>query len=182
LDDFIPVATSGGIVVLMGSSEEFLVIDGKSAMLQRHVPPAGGKPSQNNKFYTRVGLEIHMAHLRTDPLGFMTFMVKKFGRMWYATESGKNHSLILLSQLPIYVFAVIGVIFAWMKGKTSAWIPLCLIAYFVVLHWLSLPLFRYMLPIMPYVIGLAAFAIVTIKNEWLCLEKTVGVFNKQALN
>ena len=42
LDDFIPVATSGGIVVLMGSSEEFLIIDGKPAMLQRYIPPAGG--------------------------------------------------------------------------------------------------------------------------------------------
>ena len=112
-----------------------------------------------------------MTHLQTDPLGFMTFMVKKLGRMWYATESGKNHSLILLSQLPLYLLAVIGIVFAWMKGKTSAWIPLCLIAYFIALHWLSLPLFRYMIPIMPYVIGLAAFAIVTIKNEWLCLEQ-----------
>ena len=182
LDDFIPIATSGGIVVLMGSSEEFLIIDGKPAMLQRYVPPKGGKPSQNDKFYTRVGLEIHMAHLQTDPLGFMTFMVKKFGRMWYATESGKNHSLILLSQLPIYLLAVIGIVFAWMKGKTSAWIPLCLIAYFIALHWLSLPLFRYMIPIMPYVIGLAAFAIVTIKNEWLCFEKIAGVSNEHALN
>ena len=182
LDDFIPVATSGGIVVLMGSSEEFLIIDGKPAMLQRHIPPVGGKPSRNDKFYTRVGLEIHIAHLQTDPLGFMTFMAKKFGRLWYATESGRNHSLILLSQLPVYVFAVIGVIFAWMKGKTSAWIPLCLIAYFIALHWLSLPLFRYMIPIMPYVIGLAAFAIVTIKNEWLCLEKIAGASNKHALN
>lgn len=182
LDDFIPVATSGGIVLLMGSSEEFLIIEGKPTMLRRYVPPEGGKPSQNDRFYTRAGLEIHMAHLQTDPLGFMTFMVKKFGRMWYATESGKNHSLILLSQLPLYLLAMIGIVFAWMKGKTSAWIPLCLIAYFIALHWLSLPLFRYMIPIMPYIIGLAAFAIVTVKNEWLCSEKTVGVFNKQALN
>lgn len=182
LDDFIPIATSGGIVVLMGSSEEFLIIDGKPAMFQRHVPPVGGKPSQNDKFYTRVGLKIHMAHLQTDPLGFMTFMIKKFGRMWYATESGKNHSLIFLSQLPIYVFAVIGMILAWLKNKTSAWIPLCLIAYFIALHWLSLPLFRYMIPIMPYVIGLAAFAIVTIKNEWLCLGKIAGASNKHAIN
>ena len=182
LDDFIPVATSGGIVVLMGSSEKFLTIDGKPEMFQAYIPPAGGKPSQNDKFFARAGLERHMVHLQTDPLGFVRFMAKKLARLWYATESGKNHNLILLSQLPIYVFAVIGVIFAWMKGKTSAWIPLCMIAYFVALHWLSLPLFRYMIPIMPYVIGLAAFAIVTVKNEWLCLERIVGVSNKQALN
>ena len=168
--------------MLMGSSENFSPLTENPRCFKRYVPPKAGKPSQNDKFFTRAGLEIHMAHLQTDPLGFMTFMVKKLGRMWYATESGKNHSLILLSQLPIYLLAVIGIVFAWMKGKTSAWIPLCLIAYFIALHWLSLPLFRYMIPIMPYVIGLAAFAIVTIKNKWLCLEKIAGVSNEHALN
>jgi len=182
LDDFIPVATGGGIVVLMGSSEKFLTIAGKPEMYQAHIPPAGGTPSQNDKFFARAGLERHMVHLQTDPLGFVRFMAKKLARLWYATESGKNHNLILLSQLPIYVFAVIGVIFARIKGKTLAWIPLCMVAYFVALHWLSLPLFRYMIPIMPYVIGLAAFAIVTVKNEGLRLERIVGVSNKQALN
>ena len=178
LDDFIPVATGGGIVVLMGSSEKFLTIDGKPEMYQLHMPPTGGKPSQNDKFFARAGLERHLVHLQSDPLGFVRFMVKKFARLWYATESGKNHNLILLSQLPMYVFAVIGVIFAWIKGKTGAWILLCMIAYSIALHWLSLPLFRYMIPVMPYVIGLAAFAIVTLKNEW----RILGVSNKQATN
>ena len=178
LDDFIPVAAGGGIVVLMGSSEKFLIIDGKPEMYLRHIPPVGGKPSQNDKFFARAGLERHMVHLQTDPFDFMRFMVIKIGRLWYATESGKNHNLILLSQLPMYALAVIGVICAWMKGKTAAWILLCLVAYFIVLHWLSLPLFRYMIPIMPYVIGLAAFAIVTVKNEW----RVAGVSNRQALH
>ena len=167
LNDIIPVATGGGIVVLMGSSEKFLTIDGKPEMYLSHVPPAGGKPSQNDRFYTRAGLERHLAHLQADPVDFVKFMAKKLARLWYATESGANHALILLSQLPIYLFALLGVIFARMKGITLAWIPICMVAYFVVLHWLSLPLFRYMIPIMPLLIGLAAFAIVTIKKDWM---------------
>lgn len=182
MDEFIPVATGGGIVVLMGSSEKFLTIDGKPEMYQAHTPPAGSKPSQIDKFYTRAGLDRHMVHLQTDPLGFVMFMAEKFARLWYATESGKNHTLILLCQLPIYVFAVIGIVFAWMRGKSLAWIPLCMVAYFVALHWLSLPIFRYMIPLMPCVIGLAAFAIVTVKNEWLRLERVASVSSKQALN
>ena len=182
LDDFIPLGTSGGLVLLMGSSEKFLTIDGKPEMYQTHIPPTGGKPSQYDKFFTRAAVERHMVYLQTDPFGFVRFMAIKLARLWYATESGKNHNLILLSQLPIYVFAVIGVIFAWMKVKTSVWILLCIIAYFIMLHWLSLPLFRYMIPIMPYVIGLAAFAIVTVKNEWLRLGSRVDVSNKQASN
>jgi 4-amino-4-deoxy-L-arabinose transferase-like glycosyltransferase len=182
LDDFIPVGTTGGIVLLQGSSEKFLTIDGKPEMDQTYIPPAGSKQSQGDRFFAKAALERHMVHLQTDPLGFVSFMAKKLARLWYATESGKNHILILLSQLPIYVFAVIGVIFARMKGKMAAWIPLCVVAYFVALHWLSLPLFRYMIPIMPYVIGLAAFAIVTVKNEWLRLGSIVDVSNKQASN
>jgi hypothetical protein len=182
VDDFIFVGTTGGVVMLQGSSEKFLTIDGKPEMYQTYIPPAGGKPSQKDKYFARAALERNMLHLQTDPLGFVRFMAKKLTRLWYATETGKNHNLILLSQLPIYVFAVIGVICAWVKGKTLIWIPLCMVAYFAALHWLSLPLFRYMIPIMPYVIGLAAFAIVTIKNDWLRLGSRVDVSNKQALN
>jgi len=178
LDDFIPVATGGGIVVLMGSSEKFLIIEGKAEMYELHMPPTGGKSSQNDKFFARAGLERHLVHLQTDPLDFVGFMMRKFARLWYATESGKNHNLILLSQLPIYVFAVMGMIFAWMKGKTAAGVLLCIIAYFIALHWLSLPLFRYMIPIMPYIIGFAAFAIVTVRNGL----RAVDVPNGQALN
>jgi 4-amino-4-deoxy-L-arabinose transferase-like glycosyltransferase len=174
LDDFIPVGTTGGLVLLQGSSEKFLIIDGKLEMYQTHIPPAGSKHSQIDKYFANAGLKRNMVHLQTDPLDFVSFMAKKLARLWYATESGNNHNLILLSQIPIYVFAVIGVILAQMKGKTLTWMPLCVIAYFVALHWLSLPLFRYMIPIMPYVIGLAAFAIVTIKNEWLRLGRIVG--------
>jgi hypothetical protein len=65
-----------------------------------------------------------------------------------------------------------------MKGKSLAWIPVCVVAYFAALHWLSLPLFRYMIPTMPYVIGLAAFAIVTLKNERFPFKTTVCVPTK----
>ena len=181
LDDFIPVGTTGGLVLLQGSTEKFLIIDGKNEMYQTYIPPAGSKHSQIDKYFARAGLERNMAHFRTDPPDFVWFMAKKLARLWYATESGKNHNLILLSQLPLYVFAVIGVIFAWVKGKTLTWIPLCIVAYFVALHWLSLPLFRYIIPIMPYVIGLAAFGIVTVKNDWLRLGRIVDISNKQAL-
>src|SRR5215831_10341784 len=166
LDDFIPVGISGGIVLLQGSSEEFLTIGGKSEMYRTHIPPQVMKPSQNDKFFMRAGLKRYKSHIQTDPFGFMAFMTRKFFRLWYATESGNNHNLILLSQLPIYLSALAGLVLAWIKGKTLAWIPVCIIIYFAVLHWLSLPLFRYMIPIMPYIIGFGAVAIVTL-NEWI---------------
>src|SRR5262249_40813610 len=118
LDDFIPVATGGGIVVLMGSSEKFLTIDGKPGMYRANIPPQGSKPSQNDKFFMRAGLEEYKIHLQTDPLGFVAFMTRKFFRLWYATESGNKHYLILLSQLPLYIFALAGLVLARMKWKT----------------------------------------------------------------
>jgi len=178
LDDFIPVGTSGGVVMLQGSSEKFLTIDGKPDMLRAYSPLEGNKPSQNDRFFMRAALERNKIHLQTDPIGFVAFMARKFFRLWYATESGSNHNIILFSQIPVYIFALAGLVLAWMKNKSLAWIPLCAIVYFAVLHWLSLPLFRYMMPIMPYVIGFGAFAIATLRNEWIIGKKIIRVVNE----
>jgi 4-amino-4-deoxy-L-arabinose transferase-like glycosyltransferase len=177
LDDFIPVATGGGIVVLMGSSERFLVIDGKPDMWRTHIPPQSSKPSERDKFFSRAGLELHKMHLQTDPLGFAAFMARKFFRLWYATESGSNHYPILLSHLPVYIFALAGLILTWKRRKSLSWIPVCIVSYFAALHWVSLPLFRYMIPTMPYLIGFASFAVITLANEWLARKKRISILS-----
>ena len=57
------------------------------------------------------------------------------------------------------------------KGQSLIWIPAAVVIYFVALHWFALPLFRYMIPVMPYVIGFAAFAITSLKNKWITKSK-----------
>jgi len=174
LEDFIPVATSGGITFLQGSSEKFFTVEGKNrewpayfeALRAKGIeaPPKGSKPSQTDKFNTRATIENYRSRLENDPLSFVPFLGKKFFRLWYATESGDKYKdgIILVVNLFIYPFALAGLVLAWVEKRPFAWLPFCALLYFVVLHWISLPLFRYMIPVMPYVIGFAAFTFTTI--------------------
>jgi 4-amino-4-deoxy-L-arabinose transferase-like glycosyltransferase len=157
LDDFIPVATGGGIVVLMGSEEEYLTIPGKPDMYAKYPPMQGSKPSEVDKYWRNAGIGNHIHHLENDPMGFLKFTAMKFLRLWYATESGHNHQWTLGGNLPLYILACLGLLMALRTQQFLVLIPLFVIVYYALLHWASLPLFRYMMPVMPYVIGLASF-------------------------
>lgn len=170
LNEIVPVATASG-VFLQGSHEDFFTIDGKIKEYPKYflelerrglsAPPPEAGPVQLDRYSFRAGLENYKIRAQTDPLSFIPFMLLKFGRMWYATETGRNHALILFANLPLYILAIVGVIslFRQSQAPPSIWILLFVIAYIAALHWISLPLFRYVLPIMPYVIVLASMGI-----------------------
>ena len=171
LEDFVPVGTAGGFVFLQGSTEIFFSDDALKewppyykALLANSVdvPPKGSKPSAIDKFNARAGLENYKSRLLNDPASFVSFFSKKFLRLWYAGESGRNDAIILSVNGPIYLFAVTGLVLAWRRKMLLAWVPFSIVAYFILVHWVSLPLFRYLMPVMPYLIGFAAFAIISI--------------------
>ena len=126
------------------------------------VPPKGSKPSAIDRFNARAGIENYKNRLLNDPASFVSFFSKKFLRLWYAGESGRNDAIILSVNGPIYLFAVTGLVLAWRRKMLLAWVPFSIVAYFILVHWVSLPLFRYLMPVMPYLIGFAAFAIISI--------------------
>jgi hypothetical protein len=105
------------------------------------------------------GLENYRLRLLTDPVSFVPFGASKFLHLWYATESGANHGIILAVNLPLYCAFVVGVVLAVKQGHRYAFLLLGLLGYFIVLHLAMVPLFRYMLPVMPYVIAFASFAL-----------------------
>jgi 4-amino-4-deoxy-L-arabinose transferase-like glycosyltransferase len=180
LKEIVPVATASS-AFLQGSHENFFTIDGKTPGFPKYFselegrgisgPPPGAGPVLRDRYMFRAGLENYKIRAETDPLSFIPFMLRKFGRMWYATESGRNHPIILFANLPLYVLAIVGIIslFSQRRAPQSIWILLFVIAYFATLHWISLPLFRYVLPIMPYVIVLASMGILVCFER---LEKT----------
>lgn len=178
LGDVIPVAT-GASVFLQGSSEEFFTVEGKANGYPRYFellksrgiqPPPNATPAQADRFLLRAGLENYKVLLESGPLATGRFLLRKFARLWYATESGRNHLRILVLNILIYALAVVGIVLAWRSRVTLAWVIYALLAYFILLHWLTLPLFRYMLPVMPYVIALAAWAIVDLSRRSLGLR------------
>jgi 4-amino-4-deoxy-L-arabinose transferase-like glycosyltransferase len=170
LRDVIPVATGGGAVFLDGSSEKFFTIDEKAKAMPVYLeslramgivgPQKGGKPSESARFLTRAGIENYRRRFQDEPLSLVPFFLSKLGRLWYATESGRNQGLILATNSFIYVFALAGLVLAWTNQRRMAWVLVCTLVYFMALHCLSVGLYRYMIPAMPYVIGFSAFGIV----------------------
>ena len=75
-------------------------------------------------------------------------------------ESGRSHTTIILINLPICLFPLYRLRLAWFRGKALVPLLLAPITYFIAVHWITFPLFRYMLPVMPHVISLAAFGFV----------------------
>lgn len=171
LHEFVPVATAAS-VFQQGSAERFLTIDGKNKELPKwyeHMrargippPPPGASAVQRDRFQLRAGLESYWDQATNDPWSLVSFLLMKFARLWYATESGRNHSLIFASNVGIYLLGLGGLIILLVRKHPFSWILSFVIGYMVLLHWVSLPLFRYILPIMPYVIGLAVVGGMTI--------------------
>jgi hypothetical protein len=171
LGDVIPVATAGS-VFLQGSSETFLTISGKIReypgyfrLLESRglaAPPSGSSPAAADRYLFRAGLENYKMRLETDPLSIAPFLAKKLARLWYATESGRNHWKTLSVNLLFYLPAAAGIVLAWRRRLSLALLVFGVLGYFVLIHWVSLPLFRYMVPVMPYVIASAAFAVVVL--------------------
>lgn len=180
LHEFVPVAT-GGSVLLQGASDEFLTIENKKKyegyfeqLRERGIRPPSNEdgPAAMDRFFIRAGLENYRMRLEKDPLSIVPFMVMKFGRLWYSTESGNNERIILFINSLIYIPAVVGLWPAWSKHRQYFLILGPVILYFIVLHWLTLPLFRYMLPVMPFIITLAGLGATTVLDEYCRKRKT----------
>ena len=177
LHEIIPVGVNS-MPVFMGSSEPLLTIgDGRENEMSRlyekakakgivPLPPDRG-PAERDGFLRKLALDNYLEQLRTDPVKLGFFMVKKLFRLWYSTESGKNHRIILGVNILIYASAIVGIVAAWRQKDCMTLVLLGLIGYFVFLHWPTLALFRFMMPVMPYVVGFASFgALVVLKQKW----------------
>ena len=171
---FIPASTSNG-PLLHGSAEEFWLIHDRERELPKYLnylrnekgivrrdekgEVVSRTPSwvEKDQYYRRAAVEKYRQRWEEDPLSFFPFLAKKFLRLWYATESGTNHALVLLINLPLYVFGLIGLWLLFRSGNRLGHLITLLLLYAVLLHVAVFAYFRYVVPIMPYVILLAAY-------------------------
>lgn len=176
LDAFIPSSTAG-VPLLNGSSEEFWEIDDREREFPLYVeylkkekgliPPRRVAWVEKDKFHKQAAIEKYRQRLEERPLSFIPFLAEKFARMWYATEVGHRHGLILLSNLPFYLFGIAGLWLLMRSGNRAGALITVLLGYFIVIHVLVYSLFRYTLPVMPYVILLSVYGFVHLKKSWL---------------
>jgi 4-amino-4-deoxy-L-arabinose transferase-like glycosyltransferase len=168
--EVVPVAVGGpGEVLLQGSHPDFFTIDGKN---RNYIPyferlkekgivlPPNHTDMEWDRFTYLAAREMYAERWRAEgPLGLGAFFLHKFGRLWYATESGAHHLLSAIMTVPFLLLAVGGMITGWKHGSgRAARLPLFgIVAYFVLLHWITLPLVRYMIPVFPLLIAHAGY-------------------------
>jgi len=170
LGEFIPVAINGGLPALGGAAEEFFTIPGRNERLRDYygqieargikTPDRGATASEWERFYRRAAIERYKIRFETDAWSFPGFLLKKFARLWYGTESGSNQLPILLINAFVYPFCLVGIWSCVRRRETKALVLLMPVVYLVMLHWITFIMFRYMVPVMPYLLAFAAVAIV----------------------
>ena len=170
LGEFIPVAVNGGLPALGGAGEEFFTIPGRNERLRDYyrqleargieTPAREATPTEWDRFFRRAALERYKIRFETDPWSFPGFLVKKFARLWYGTESGENQLPILLINAAVYPFCLAGIWLCVRRRQMKAWVLLMPVLYVVALHWATFVMFRYMVPVMPYLLAFAAVAMV----------------------
>lgn len=166
LNAAIPASTSSG-PLLHGSSEEFWLIEDRERELPKYFrylkdeKGISGSPNpswvQKDQFYRKAAIEKYRQRWEENPWSYFHFFIQKFTRLWYATESGANHTLVLLINLPFYVLGLFGFWMLIRSGNRLAGLISVLLLYVIALHVAVFAYFRYVVPIMPYVLLFAAY-------------------------
>ena len=138
----------------------FATITDRSKRAGSKLRTRGRRSSEWERFYQRAAIERYKIRFETDPWSFPGFLVKKFARLWYGTESGSNQLPILLINAFVYPFCLVGIWSCMRRREMKALILLMPVVYLVMLHWVTFAMFRYMVPVMPYLLAFAAVAIV----------------------
>lgn len=176
LKEIIPIGINNTIV-LWGSSEPLWTIDTRGREYPVLLAEAENKGVistskdlgfvEKDRNNVRLAVENYRKLFSENPANIVAFMAKKFLRLWYSTESGNNHGMSLFINCFIYIPAGVGSIVAWRRKKSVALALYGIIGYFALMHWLTLPLFRYMIPVMPYVIAFSATGLLfLLERRW----------------
>ena len=172
LDDPILVSVGSGSVFLQGSDEKVFTIDGKKTLYGNiyeaaardgvERPASTDKESVKDNYMLKVGLHNYQTRLRERPLSFAWFGAHKLVRLWYGTESGALKQQSFLGLFSIFIVPlVLWQIWRWRKLQPQlAALTGVVVLYFVVLHVVTLPQYRYIHPIYPLLLlGTSQFAV-----------------------
>jgi 4-amino-4-deoxy-L-arabinose transferase-like glycosyltransferase len=148
------VQTGFGAVLHQGSRSEYLTIPGRQAAMEKLVQPTDRKATAEDRWLFNLGLREYRIRLQQEPLSFFPFVIHKFARLWYGMDTGIFYQQLMLGICSLLVVPI-GTyqIWLWRRNHLHLSLVLGLLSiYFVILYLVSLPLFRYMVPLYPFLI------------------------------
>jgi len=163
LGEPIIVQTGFGAVFLQGSRSEYFPLEGASrgypilfrqAAEEGLVEPKDRKATSIDRWLFNLGLRSYRIRLEQEPLSFFPLIMHKFARLWYGMETGIFYKQLILGicSLPVVPLATFQ-IWLWRRDHLHlSMILVLLLLYFISLHLVTWPGFRYMIPIYPLLI------------------------------
>jgi 4-amino-4-deoxy-L-arabinose transferase-like glycosyltransferase len=169
LDD--PIVTHVGIgsAFLQGSDEGYFTISGKkqrypalflAAEAEGVRKPLDNRESGIDRWMFKVGLRNYQLRFHERPMSIVPFEANKFVRLWFSTESGGMKTQFALGILSAVFlpFACAGFYLTWNKNRQLAAMLLAVVAYFVILHVITVSIYRYVFPVFPFLVLSACFS------------------------
>jgi 4-amino-4-deoxy-L-arabinose transferase-like glycosyltransferase len=154
LGEPIIVQTGFGAAFLAGSRSEYLTIPGRAATEEWLVQPPDRKATSEDRWFFHRGLREYRLRLEQEPLSFFPFVIHKFARLWYGLDTGIFSQQLILGICSLLTVPI-GVYQVWLWRKDHLHLSLILgllFLYFAILYTVTLPLFRYVVPIYPLLI------------------------------
>ncbi len=163
LHEKILVSTGYGATMFQSSDERLYTIAGKEKWrpVLRHQAEADGVTRPNtdldseiDRWMLRVALYQYKKRWQERPLSFIPFYADRFFRLFYANESGALRSEIGMGLCSLFIVPLgAWQLWRWRNSRRDlALISAAVILYFVGIHWIVFPEYRYILPAMPWLI------------------------------
>jgi len=163
LGEPIIVQTGFGLVFLMGSRSEYFTIEGfqrsypillRQVAKEGLVPPTDRKATSEDRWFLNLALREYRIRLEQEPLSVIPLVIHKFARLWYGMETGIFYKQLILGICSLLTVPI-GIFQIWLWRRDHFYLSiilglLCL--YFIILYSISLPLFRYTIPLYPFLI------------------------------
>jgi 4-amino-4-deoxy-L-arabinose transferase-like glycosyltransferase len=159
LGEPIIVQTGFGAPFLQGSRSEYFTMEGMSrldfqATKEDLVQPIDRNATSVDRWHFHLGLREYRIRLEQEPLSFFPFVIHKFARLWYGMEEGIFYKQLILGICSLLVVPIgISQIWLWKRDHLHLSVTIGLLfLYFTILHLVSLPQFRYMISLYPFLI------------------------------
>src|SRR5215813_3376694 len=152
-----------GEVFLVGSRSEYFTFDGMSrgypillrqAAQEGLVQPTDKKATSNERWLFNLGLRNYRIRLEQEPLSLFPLVIHKFVRLWYGIETGTFYKQLILGICSLLVVPMgISQMWFWRRDHLHLSMVISLLfLYFISIHLVTCPEFRYMIPLYPFLI------------------------------